>query len=382
MEYISVKDTAIKWGISQRLVQRYCADGRIFGAKKYGVAWMVPADAVKPEDSRRKNHNDAEADILKVTKTEILDKVEDDLIAEDKDLKCFNVELAYYRGEIDEAEAEALSTLSGPYNADTYIRCKFIIALCAMHKGDCSQWETVLRDLSDMDIKDEIINAIRENTIALLKVSIGDTHELPKWFVNCDWKLLPEKCKPQAGVGYVEYLSALGKSEGALAAARIMLNPSEGEGMLIPRLYLMLLSASFCHDLNNDDDARDYLVRSLELAIPNRLFGILAERKGGVDTLMKDVMLENGYEEQWQQVNAIYRRLRSGWMKMRNMLFGDIMSNDLTEREAEAIKYVRQGLSNSEIADRMGIKANTVKGYLNVAYEKLHINKRAELYTK
>ena len=36
MKYITVREAAQKWNISQRLVQQYCVDGRIEGAAKFG----------------------------------------------------------------------------------------------------------------------------------------------------------------------------------------------------------------------------------------------------------------------------------------------------------------------------------------------------------
>lgn len=36
MNYLTVREAAQKWNVSQRLVQRYCAQGRIDGAKKAG----------------------------------------------------------------------------------------------------------------------------------------------------------------------------------------------------------------------------------------------------------------------------------------------------------------------------------------------------------
>ena len=57
MEYITVRDAAQKWNISERLVQKYCAMGRIEGAKKFGASWVIPAGAVKPKDPR-KAHKD------------------------------------------------------------------------------------------------------------------------------------------------------------------------------------------------------------------------------------------------------------------------------------------------------------------------------------
>ena len=63
MEYITVRQFAEKWGISERRVQKYCAAGRIPGARKFGVSWEIPADVEKPEDPRRqKGETTSEAD--------------------------------------------------------------------------------------------------------------------------------------------------------------------------------------------------------------------------------------------------------------------------------------------------------------------------------
>ncbi|MDD3139926.1 MAG: Fic family protein [Lachnospiraceae bacterium] len=48
MAYLSVKDTAVKWGISERSVRNYCQKGRIAGAFLIGKTWSIPDDAVKP----------------------------------------------------------------------------------------------------------------------------------------------------------------------------------------------------------------------------------------------------------------------------------------------------------------------------------------------
>lgn len=53
MDYMSVREAAEKWNISQRWVQQYCIDGRIKGVKKFGVSWCIPADAEKPQDPRK-----------------------------------------------------------------------------------------------------------------------------------------------------------------------------------------------------------------------------------------------------------------------------------------------------------------------------------------
>lgn len=52
MEYLSIRQTAEKWGISGRRIQRLCTEGRVPGATKIGSYWAVPADAEKPKDKR------------------------------------------------------------------------------------------------------------------------------------------------------------------------------------------------------------------------------------------------------------------------------------------------------------------------------------------
>ena len=52
MEYISAKEAANKWGISQRRVAILCSEQRIPEATMVGNMWLIPATAEKPIDAR------------------------------------------------------------------------------------------------------------------------------------------------------------------------------------------------------------------------------------------------------------------------------------------------------------------------------------------
>lgn len=52
MNFISAKEAAAKWGISQRRVAVLCAEKRINGASMVGNMWIIPARAKKPLDLR------------------------------------------------------------------------------------------------------------------------------------------------------------------------------------------------------------------------------------------------------------------------------------------------------------------------------------------
>lgn len=43
-----------KWNITSRRIGVLCSEGRIDGAIKKGKTWLIPSDAVKPEDARYK----------------------------------------------------------------------------------------------------------------------------------------------------------------------------------------------------------------------------------------------------------------------------------------------------------------------------------------
>lgn len=52
--YISVNDAATKFNISKRRVQILCEQGRISGANMVSGVWLIPENAPKPADGRRK----------------------------------------------------------------------------------------------------------------------------------------------------------------------------------------------------------------------------------------------------------------------------------------------------------------------------------------
>lgn len=54
MELLSAKQVANKWGISQRRVVVLCSNGRIPNAQIIGNSWVIPNDAIKPIDARKK----------------------------------------------------------------------------------------------------------------------------------------------------------------------------------------------------------------------------------------------------------------------------------------------------------------------------------------
>lgn len=68
LSFISAKEAAEKWNISQRRVSVLCSENRINGAMMVGNMWIIPSNAEKPIDKRMLN---PQLDCPKIKKFEI-----------------------------------------------------------------------------------------------------------------------------------------------------------------------------------------------------------------------------------------------------------------------------------------------------------------------
>lgn len=50
--YITLKEAALNWNLTERRIASFCKEGRIDGAHKQGRQWMIPANAQRPSDNR------------------------------------------------------------------------------------------------------------------------------------------------------------------------------------------------------------------------------------------------------------------------------------------------------------------------------------------
>ena len=68
MNYTTVAEIAKRWGVSERAVRNYCAEGRVAGAILEGKTWKIPENAEKPIRKKREDASNTLLDILKEEK--------------------------------------------------------------------------------------------------------------------------------------------------------------------------------------------------------------------------------------------------------------------------------------------------------------------------
>ncbi|MDD3337624.1 MAG: DNA-binding protein [Lachnospiraceae bacterium] len=55
-EYMTVQEAAKEWDLSERRIQKLCADNRIDGVIHLSRVWLIPKTAKKPVDGRKKEN--------------------------------------------------------------------------------------------------------------------------------------------------------------------------------------------------------------------------------------------------------------------------------------------------------------------------------------
>lgn len=53
-DYMTAQEAAEKWEVSLRWVQRLCKENRIDGAMNINRVWLIPKNAKKPSDARKR----------------------------------------------------------------------------------------------------------------------------------------------------------------------------------------------------------------------------------------------------------------------------------------------------------------------------------------
>ncbi len=109
-----------------------------------------------------------------------------------------------------------------------------------------------------------------------------------------------------------------------------------------------------------------------------------ALKAGAISYILKDMKME-------KLVEALHRALQ-GEVTLHPRVAARVLQNirgesdeepqllaDLTERELDVLKLIANGLSNSQIAEKLVISENTVKGHVSNILSKLHLADRTQV---
>lgn len=399
MEYIGIDEVAKKWGLSKRFVQLLCAEGRIEGVTRLGRAWMIPKNAKKPIDGRTKTARaQLDRDMPLPRKTPFLymsdlyhtpgsaDAVGVSLAYHHEAQVLFEAEVAYSRGEIDKVYDSANYLLSKHSGFYAVIGGGMLLAMCAIWKGDLDMWRRAKVHISEAPAKTDNDRDAMQLAISAVDIMLYSVESFPEWFKIGCFEPLHKDAFPAAKVYYAKYLYTAGygvatgmvKLEGIQGLSLMSMIPSTIEPLIcwanerntvISEIYLRMTCAAVYHNSGNDKEAIRHIDRAVALALPDRLYGLLAEYCRVLDTLLER-RLSQIDEGAWSEVKRLYKVYNEGWSKLSGAIRGRKIITTLSVREREVAKLAAFGMSNQEIADKLHLSLSVVKQAVRIVSEK------------
>ena len=399
MDYISIDEAAKKWGLSKRFVQVLCANGRIEGATRLGRAWMIPHNAKKPIDGRTKAaRSKRDADMPLPRKTPFLymtdlystpgtaDLVGESLAYNHEAQVLFEAEVAYSRGEIDKVY-ESANYLLGKHSGFYAVQSAgMLLAMCAIWKGDINMWRRAKIHISEAPAKNDNDRDVMQLAISAVDIMVYNVQSFPEWFKKGRFEPIHKDAYPAAKVYYAKYLYALGyavamglvKVEGTqglyiMSVISFSVEPliswARANNTIMAEIYLRLTCAAIYHNCGKDEDAIYHIDKAIELALPDKFYGVLAEYCRALDSLMEK-RLSLIDEGAWKEVKKLYKIYNEGWSKLSGAVRGKTILTTLSDKEREVAKLAAFGMGNQEIADHLHISLSVVKQAVRIVSEK------------
>ena len=398
-DYMTITEASERWGISQRQVQHLCTLGSVEGAVKFGRAWMIPRATKKPVDGRTKAaRSEHEADMPLPRKTPFLymtdlyhtpgtaDEVGASLFYNHEAQVLFAAEVAYSRGEIDKVYDIANYLLHKHSGFYAVLSAGMLLAQCAIWKGDIHMWRKAKIHIAEAPAKGNLDRDAMQLAISAVDIMIYNVENFPEWFKKGSFEPLHKDAYPAAKVYYAKYLYAFGyavamglhRVEGTQGlyimsvisyAVEPMISWARANNTIMSEIYLRLTCAAIYHNCGKEADAIDHIDKAIELALPDKFYGVLAEYCRALDTLMEK-RLSLIDEDAWKEVKKLYKIYNEGWSKLSGAVRGKTILTTLSNKEREVAKLAAFGMGNQEIADHLHLSLSVVKQAVRIVSEK------------
>ena len=398
MNMITAQSAADKWGISLRRVQDYCKKGKVPGAERFGKNWMIPENADKPIDGRTKNAkygslNEHDVNMPMPRKTPFLHM--SDLYSTPGDAEksiqalCDNLEaqklleagIAYSRGEVDKVYDSAYYLLHKHSGFYAVISAGMLLALCSIWRGDLNMWRQAKIHIAEAPAKNDADREIMSLSIVAVDSILYDHSSFPEWFKIGRFETLNKDALPAAKVFYAKYLYAAAygvatrqiELQGVKGLSLMSMIPNTIEPMIsqamadnsiVAEIYLRLTCATVYRNCDNDAQAIYHIDRAISLALPDKLYGLLAEYGRALGALLEQrisLIDENACKE----VKVLYHIYNAGWTKLSGSVRGKNLATTLSLKEREVAKLAAFGLKNGEIAAKLHMSVSAVKQAIN-----------------
>ena len=395
-DYLSLREAAQKWGVSERRINQYCAEGRIAGAQRIGKAWAIPSNAQKPGDPRRMRQQGKipplqtpaggrlnHANLMPLMNTAFVPgNCQAAVLAMPpgprRDIAL--AEYHYFSGQPEAAAKEAEVYLTSPDIGAKLSAC-LIYAYANLSLGRIPQARFALDELN-ADLAAAGKESPEFRAAAAFVASAGAVllhlpmpDKLPE--IESFLPLLPPGLRAFALYVQAHYLylkKEYSKSAGTVEATLAM----GASAYPIPAIYLHLVAVMDYMSLKQSEQAQGHLLAAWEMARPDDLIEGFGEHHGLLGAMLEAV-IKPKWPEDFKRIIDITYRFSSGWRRVHNPITGHDVADDLTTTEFAIAMLAARNWTTQEIAEHLNISVNTVKSHISEAMRKLNVRNRKSL---
>lgn len=395
-DYLSLREAAQKWGVSERRINQYCTEGRIAGAQRIGKAWAIPSNAQKPGDPRRMRQQGKipplqtsaggrlnHANLMPLMNTAFVPgncRAAALAMPPGPRRDIALAEYHYFSGQPEAAAKEAEVYLTSPDIGAKLSAC-LIYAYANLSLGRIPRARFALDELNAA-----LASAGKESPefraaaafvasagAVLLHLPMPD--KLPE--IESFLPLLPPGLRAFALYVQAHYLylkKEYSKSAGTVEATLAM----GASAYPIPAIYLHLVAVMDYMSLKQSEQAQGHLLTAWEMARPDDLIEGFGEHHGLLGAMLEAV-IKPKWPEDFKRIIDITYRFSSGWRRVHNPITGHDVADDLTTTEFAIAMLAARNWTTQEIAEHLNISVNTVKSHISEAMRKLNVRNRKSL---
>ena len=394
--YLSLREAAKQWHVTERRIQQYCADGRIPGAQRLGKVWVIPCGAQKPADRRQAEQpgkrasalTEANAPLEHATLMPLMNSAfvpghcreTVDAMPQGPERDIALAEYHYFSGQAEAAAKEAEAYLTSPDIGARLSAC-LISAYANLSLGRIQRARFALGELdaalATAEKQAPELQAapafVASAGAVLLHLPLPETMPQTERFLP----LLPPGLRAFALYVQAHYLylkREYGKSVGTVEATLAM----GAEIYPIPAIYLHLVAVMDYMSLKQPERAKEHLLSAWEIARPDDLIEGFGEHHGLLGGMLEAV-IKPQWPENFKKIIDITYRFSSGWRRIHNPMTGHDVADDLTTTEFAIAMLAARNWTTQEIAEHLNVSANTVKTHISDAMRKLKVSNRKGL---
>ena len=393
--YETVRQAALRLGVTERTIQLWAKSGQLAGARKVGRDWMIPADEFDDPDEEATETPEAaqpvEAEKIAEPESEPLPPApripmpllsasfEPGMCMEtiqamtDPDTRGIALaEYDYFRGQ-HEAALRAAAPYLGHCDRALSLSAALISCYANVAVGRFEAARQVFGMIGAAQPDDDALTRV----MRLVVETLFHLPPPPDGAALPSLSALPEGmrlfvCYVMAHRAYLDgnYERSLGLAEAALALGSRVYP--------IASVYLRLIAAINLMNLRRVDEARRHFMSAWRQARPDSLIEGFGEHHGLLQGLV-EACLRHDDPTGYERVIEITYKFSAGWRRIHNPKTSEMVADNLTTMEFTIAMLVSKGWSYQEIARHLDVSASYVKKLIATAYEKLGVASRREL---